>query len=383
MKIHPKVLLPVLVVALGAIGAVTLVKTRRAVRSEATAVPPPLVRVMEVETSRVRLDVYSRGMVEAEVETDLVARVAGEVMEVSPSFVAGGFFDDGDLLLRIDPADYELAVVQAEAAVAQAWVRLLHEEGEAEVARADWERLGGADAPDALVLRLPHVAEARAQHAAAEALLGRARLDLDRTVVRAPYDGQVRAKAVDVGGQVAPGTPLGRIYGSEAALVRLPVPVEDMAFVDTAAEPAVRLTGDFAGRTHEWSGVVARAEGEIDPRTRTVKLVARIADPMTPGANGRPPLMTGLFVEARVEGLTMDDAVVLPRSVLRGGDRVLLVEGDQLRYRSVGVVRVHGEDAVIGSGLADGDLVCLSAMAAPVEGMTVRTVLEEIPGGAR
>jgi len=313
--------------------------------------------------------------------------VAGQVTSVSAAFANGGFFKEGDVLLTVDPRDYEVAVARAEAQVAQAELRLSREKEEAEVARQEWERVGHGKAPP-LALRQPQVAEARAGAGAARAGLRQAELSLSRTVVRAPYDGRVRSKAADVGQYVGPGTPLGRIYAVDYAEVRLPLHDSEMAYLPLSFDfrgpdgadsgPEVILRSTFAGTEHTWTGRVVRVEGEIDARSRMVTVVARVPSPYDRSTDAtRPPLAVGMFVEAEIIGRSVDNVVVLPRPVLRAGDRVLVVDGAaRLHFRDVDVLRSEADSVIVQSGLGEGERVCVSALDAAVGGMRVRVAGE-------
>jgi multidrug efflux pump subunit AcrA (membrane-fusion protein) len=172
------------------------------------------------------------------------------------------------------------------------------------------------------------------------------------------------------------------IYAVDFAEVRLPVHDEELAFLDLpratrAIEPGAGATvivrARFAGAVHEWRGEVVRTEGELDPRTRMVTVVARVKDPYA-RMNGRPPLAVGLFVEAEILGADFDGVVVLPRSALRGGDRVLIVDSDdRLRFRDVDVLRLSRDEVYIRGGLERGERVCVSPLEGAVDGMSVRT----------
>lgn len=222
----------------------------------------------------------------------------------------------------------------------------------------------------------------------AEAALEQARRDLERTELRAPYAGRVREKLVDVGQFVERGTPVARLYAVDYAEIRLPIPDEEMAFLDLpldyrgaahqGAGPTVILRADFAGGRHAWEGRIVRTEGEIDPRSRMIHAVARVDDPYGRGTPGRPPLHVGLFVEAEILGRELPGAVVLPRAALRGDGRILVVDADdRLRGRQVDVVRVDGEQAIIRSGLAAGERVCVSPLETVTDGTKVRTVADQ------
>lgn len=378
-----KVVLPVVVVLVGALGAGAMFLARKEPETLMPEAAVPLVRVVPVVLQDLQLSVWSQGTVNPRTESILVPEVAGRVTEVAPSFEAGGFFEEGEILLRIDPHDYRQALVQARASVAQAELRLEQEKAEAEVAREEWDDLGrGAVSP--LTLREPQVAQAEAALAAAQAASDRAHRDLDRTEIRAPYAGRVRQKNVDRGQYVTPGTTLGTIYAVDFAEVRLPLPDAQLAFVDlplvyrddraTQPGPEVILRADFAGNVYEWRGRIVRTEGEIDPRSRMVHAVARVKDPYARGDDpGRPPLAAGLYVEAEIIGRRVDGVAVVPRPALRDGNRVLIVDEDnRLRFRKVEVLRMDDRQALIRSGLAAGERLCVSNLTAVTDGMRVR-----------
>ena len=377
-----KLVLPLVVVAGAALGAWAMYLAREQPQIRAPEATIPLVRVQTVELRDVRLTVRSQGTVSPRTESTLLPEVSGQVIEVSSSFAPGGFFETGNMLLRLDPHDYGQTVIQAEATVAQAELRLAREEAESEIARREWSELGEGTASP-LTLREPQLAEARASLAAARAALEQARRNLERTTIRAPYAGRVRSKNVDVGQFVGPGTALARIYAVDYAEVRLPLPDADLAHVELPLDyrgesesrrgPEVVLTAEFAGKVHTWRGHIVRTEGEIDPRSRMVHTVARVENPYGRGSDPqRPPLAAGMFVEAELLGRVAPDAAVLPRTALRG-DRVLIVDQqERLRFRDVEVVRRTRDEAIIGAGLEAGDRVCLSNLTAVSDGMQVR-----------
>ena len=380
-----KWILPIAIVALAAVIVVALVSSRPAVETAPRQVAPPPVRVVAVEPTSVGLRVRSQGSVVPATEADLVSEVAGNIVWVAESFEVGGFFDTGDVLLRLDRRDYELAVASARASVAQARVALTREEAEAEVAREEWEDLGEPGEPGPLVLREPQLDEARARVEAALANQARAELDLSRTAIRAPFAGRLRAKRVDRGEFVSRGVPLATIYSVAAAEVTLPVPDSELAFLDLplgmelrGAGPRVVLEAPFAGGLHEWEARIVRVGGEIDPATRMVNLIARVEDPYR-AMGDRPPLSVGLFVDAEVVGRSVDSVFEVPRGALVGADRVWLVEDDRLTLRQVGILRSDPDVAIVSDGLASGDLISLTILETAVDGMLVTPELEPRP----
>ncbi len=385
-----KILLPVVILLLGAGGAFLLLKTRTEVETSPQIVAAPLVRVIRVELRSVQLDVVSQGTVLPRVQSQLTARLSGEVRWTANSFEVGDFFRRGDVLIRLDDRDVALAVSRAKAQVAQARVQVAQQEAEAALAAEEWQQLGEGEASP-LTLRQPQVAQAKATLAAAEADLVKAELDLQRTRIVAPFDGRVRSKSVDLGQFVGPGTPLAVIHAIDFAEIRLPIADDQLRFIDLPFAfrdgdgerpgPRVELRSDFGDQVHTWQGHIVRSEGEVDTRTRMMSLVARVEDPYGrpgaadgDGASIRPPLAVGLFVDATIEGRTVPSATVLPRYALRQGSQVLVVDADnRLRYRDVEVIRTLGGEVTIGGGLAGGEKVCISPLDIVVDGMEVRT----------
>jgi RND family efflux transporter MFP subunit len=382
-----KIVLPILILILAAGAAWVMIIARPDVEKQAPQVRPPLVRTAMVSLEDLRFTVTSQGTVSPRTESRLVPEVSGLVIEVAPSFASGGYFEEGETLVRIDAHDYRQSVVLARAEVARAKLALAQEEAEAGVARKEWEELGNGEATP-LTLREPQLENARAAAAAAEAALETARRNLERTEVLAPYDGRVREKLVDVGQFVTVGTPLATLYSVDYAEVRLPLPDDQLAFLELPFEyrddpsrrsgPKVVLRAEFAGKVHEWTGRVVRTEGEIDRRSRMVHVVARVANPYARGDDPRrPPLAAGMYVEAEIEGTEVELAAVLPRAALRGDGLVYVIDGEnRLRFRRVELLRSTNESIVVGAGLEAGEKVILSPMEAVTDGMQVRTADE-------
>ncbi len=406
MKTGLKIVSSLLVLALGIALAWWLVQNRPTPRKSSARPPIPLVRTVEVKPQSHVVMVYSQGTVRPRTNTNIVPEVSGRVVWVSSAWAEGGFFEKDEILLKIDSIDYELALTVAEAEVAQTELRLTQEEQEAAVARREWESLGQKDQkgqkapePPPLVLREPQLKQARMALEAAKARKKRAAVDLQRTDARAPFAGRLWEKQVDIGQFVTRGSPVARVYAVDYAEVRLPIPDRELAFLDLPLHyrgeaegsrgPRVRLRADFAGAEQVWRGHLVRTEGEIDPKSRMVHVVARVDNPYGRGEDPtRPPLAVGMFVEAEIVGREFEDVFVLPRHTLRGGNQLLVVdEGSSLRFREIEVLRSHGETALVrrvvsgvapGRDLLPGDRVCLSLLDVVVEGTPVHVAAEEL-----
>ena len=400
----PKLTLPLAILAAGALVISALVATRPEVELSPPKEATPLVRVVEAQPTTWRFVVRSQGTVVPRNESELVPQVAGEVEWVSPVLASGGFVTASEPLVRIEPADYRVALATSRAALARAESehgrarteierqRTLREKGVASQARID-------DAENAFRVAEASLAEAQAR-------LERAERDLERTTLTAPFDGRVRSERVDVGQFVSRGESIAVLYAVDYAEVSLPVPDRELRFVDVPRAPArsedapadgaatapadapeVLLRAEFAGREETWRGHVVRTAGEIDPQTRMVQVVARVTDPYgikgerEQGERRQAPLAVGLFVQAEILGREVRDVFVLPRAALHSGnpmdpsaaEEVHVVDAEgRLHIRPVEVLRTEPEAAVVGSGLAAGDRVSISSLRAVVEGMRVR-----------
>lgn len=371
-----KLLLPILIVAFAIAIAIVLVLTRPVAAREAIETPAPLVRAVPVSLAPATLQVRAQGTLAPERQTELFAQVSGRITEVSPSFALGAKLDPGALIVRIDPRDYQLAVEQARAGLAQATVRLERERAEADLARREWEELGEGEASP-LTLRVPQLAEAEAAVAAAAAAVAKAELDLDRTAIRAPFAGRVALKLVELGQLVGPATPIGRIFSTSSAEIELAISPEEARHLDLAALERgetipVELSTASGGDQQTWTGTVVRSTGRVDERTRLLGLIARVEAPYAVRSDGGQPLQMGQFVDAVVLGRTVPDVASLPRAALRGRDAVLVVDPERrLRFRTVEVLQLGRDEVLISAGLEEGELVLISTLETPVEGTRV------------
>ncbi|WP_298914044.1 efflux RND transporter periplasmic adaptor subunit [uncultured Algimonas sp.] len=320
----------------------------------------------------VRLTVTTQGEARPQTEIDLVPQVGGKVVYVSPNFVEGGIFRRGETLVRIDPSDYNVAVVRAEAGVAQAQQVLDREIAEGEIARRDYEDLGRGE-PSALALRLPQRRQAEAALQAAQADLDNAKLQLTRTSVTAPFAGRVRSKSSDLGQFVSPGARLGQIFSIDIVEVRLPFTDADLAKVDLPiayvakdrdSAPKVRLSTTIGGVRQVWNGEIMRTDAAYDTQTRALFAIVEVADPYGSGASDNGvPLAPGLFLDAEIEGRIFEDALVIPRDGLRVDDEIYVVDDKgQAEIRTVSVIDANPQRAVLSAGVEAGELVVLSPM---------------------
>lgn len=319
-----------------------------------------------------QLVVNTQGEARPQTEIDLVPEVGGKIVYVSPNFIEGGIIRKGETLLRIEDADFKVALIRAKASVAQAEQALVREEAEGAIAKKDYEELGRGEASP-LALRLPQQAQARASLQAAQAEVEAAKLQLTRTKVRAPFTGRVRTKSSDLGQFVSPGRTLGRIFSTNIIEVRLPLTDTDMSKLDIpvaffakdrASAPDVTLSATIAGQKRVWSGKIMRTDSTYDTQTRALFAFAEVFDPYGKGADeGGYPLAPGLFVDAEISGKMFDNVIVLPRDGLRPQNKVYVVdEKGEVEVRNAEVLDTNAEHAIVTGGVAAGDLIILSPM---------------------
>ncbi len=359
------------------IGLVALAKNKHSgKKAEATAAV--VVETVTAQVESLNFSVISQGTVRPRTETVLAAEVPGKIVDVSPNFIAGGFFRQDEVLLRIDPSDYDTGLKRAQANLAARQAQYADQKARSEQALKDWRNLDRQGEPSDLTLRKPQLAEALAAVQAAEADLQKAQRDLMRTRIKLPYDGLVRTKQVDLGQYVGPGTPLGVTFAIATAEIRLPLSSKDIAYLQLPSatglkesnRPQVLLTAGSSGISGQWQAEIIRTEGVVDETSRVIYAVAEIIDPYAVlGKSAQPELKVGTFVRAEIQGLRADNVVVLPRSVLRENATVLVANAaHKLEVRPVEVLRAEPQTVYISSGIEDGEQVISTAMDAPIPG---------------
>ena len=386
-----KYMLPLALIMVSIIAVAVLVSMAKGKRPDRKDTADQAVRVdaIQAEQASLNFSVFSQGSVRPRTETTLVAEVAGKIVSVSSNFIAGGFFREGEVLLQIDPSDYQTALLRAQANLAARKAQRADQQARSDQALKDWTNLGREGEPSDLTLRIPQLAEAKAAVQAAEAELKEAERDLQRTRIKVPYDGLVRSKKVDVGQYVSPGTPLGVTFAIDTAEIRLPLSNRDLAYLDLpsatrldkAHRVPVKLTAEGAGTGGEWHAEIIRTEGVVDESSRVLYAVAEVVDPYGAlGQSVQKELKMGTFVRAEIQGLRADDVIVLPRSVLLANDTVLVANEDrELEIREVTVVRSEPRNVYISEGIESGELVVTTTLDAPIPGTRLSITGEDPP----
>ncbi|CCQ12246.1 Membrane fusion protein of RND family multidrug efflux pump [Pseudoalteromonas luteoviolacea B = ATCC 29581] len=373
MASRKQIILPIAVLVGGIVLAGGFAAMKKPPAEKEEQVVHPLVEATELHLLPMSLDVNSYGVVKPKFHTQLVAQVSGQVVELSEQFVKGGFVTKGHILARIDPNDYEAALIDAEANLAQASSALEIERAQAQVAQAEWQRIksdSNEAIPSELYLRKPQLAEKLTRYKAAQASVKRAKRNLERTYIKAPYDAIVESREISLGSVLNVGNSLGDLNSISVAEVRLPVADKDLKYLDDLGIGAnVELKADLAGKPQTWRGTIVRSEGVIDERSRMTFLVAQVEQPY---ASKDQPLRFGTYINAQIKGAEIDHAVSIPQHLVRNGKVSVLNPDLTLSFKSVNIIRENNGLAIIDAGILEGERLIVSALEYPSEGMQLR-----------
>ncbi|MEH6454556.1 MAG: efflux RND transporter periplasmic adaptor subunit, partial [Psychromonas sp.] len=342
----------------------------------------PLVIVQENNPQDLTLAVASYGIVDAKFTTELVAQVNGEIVFLSQKFVRGGFVKQGEVLARIDDSDYQAALLDAQANIASAQAALVLERALGNVAREQWSDISDSK-PTPLSLRQPQLAQEEARLLSSQASLKRAERDVERTVIRAPYDALIESRHIGLGSYMSAGTQLGKIYSTDKAEIRLPVADHELQYlINNGVGAQVTVSAKLAGTSQQWTGKIIRSEGVIDELSRMNYLVAEIEDPYalsavnnkkTDNDNLNAKLRYGTYVTAEIVGREVVNVTSIARHLVVENKVAVIDQNNKLHFQDVSVLRTVGSISLIDQGLTDGMLLITSALDYPIEGMTVKT----------
>lgn len=346
--------------------------------------PNPKVSQLSVETQVITpapfaVKVASFGSVKPRIEGELVSQVAGKVTFISDSFRDGGYFQQNQLLLKIDPSEYELQVRIAESELNTAKQALIEEKARADVAKLEWERSGKrSSSASALALRKPQLETAKAAIHSAEARLEMARLNLSRTQIRAPYRGRIRKKHVEIGQVVASGSKLAELFATDYMEIRLPIKNKDLPFLDLPENASqqdnlatVRFFSDLLQKNQSWEGKLIRTESAIDDATQQLHVIAQIGDPYKNINSKNPPLKIGEYLTARIDGRTIENAIVIPNKSIYQGSYVYLVKDNTVQRHDISILWQDDQQTLVGSGLAMNDELVITPIGQVISGTAV------------
>ena len=369
---------PIIIITIGVLICSLLIKCSPEVKPEEVARIIPMVDSTTLEKTSINIIIDSQGTIIPRTESQLYPEIRGEVVYVSPKLDEGSSFNEGDILLRIDSRDYELDIKAAEASLDDAKTALSIAQAESNFEREQWELSNSGNASD-LRLKIPQLKKAESTVEAAEANLEKLKRNLEKTTIKAPYDGLVRKKNVDRGTVIGPGYLIANIYAIDYVEVKLPIPDEDLSFLDIpldgsqinkSNQPLVMLKGSLGGKNIEWEGRVVRMEAEFDPKSRMAILIARVSDPY----KYKFPLRVGQFVEAEITGRNYNNLYIIDRELIKNKNQVVTINkaDSTLKYEDINVLRYVDDTALINGGLPDEVSVCITNLDVMYNGMKIR-----------
>jgi len=380
-----QLLLVVVIIAVGIVIAFVFIKLKKPPQRQEQIVLAPLVKVEPLDRRDIQMIIRGYGTVNPRLQVEIVPQVSGKVVWVNPQFKAGGFIRRGELILKIDPRDYELSLRQANAAVAEAQVMLDLEKAEAKIAKEEWLQLHPGQEPDSpLVFREPQIRQAQARLESAEAGLATANLNLERTRPSLPVDAVIMNERIALGQYVMIGQSMGAAYGIESMEIEVPLEDKELAWlavpyntvsVNAAQSPKkgaiARVSANFAGEKKCWLGYVVRTTGQVDITSRLISVVVEVSEPFK-DSDSTPPLLPGMFVEVAIEGNILKNAIAVPRDAMHNNNEVWVATEGQLYVQSLDIVRADRDFAYASSGLDDGDMIIVSSLDTVIEEMKVR-----------
>ena len=386
MKKLLKIIAPVLVlvVSIGVVQALSAAKPAPEKKEESQRLIS--LYVDEVKSDMVTISVQTQGEVRPKTEIDLIPQVSGRIVSVSGSFAEGAEFSPGETLIKIDDTNYKLAVIRAQARVAEAQVAVQRELANAKIKEDHWLDKRTSGEPTAYALNKPQVLEAEAKLMAAEADLKEAKLDVARTEINVPFLGRVLAKNVGIGQFVTAGTTLGRVFSTDTVEIRLALTDAQLSelnlpmgfMADAFNAPVVQFNARVGNKEHTWSGHIVRTHASVDQQTRLIYAIAEVEDPYGLGSDNGAPMAVGMFVHAEIAGVNSQAAMVLPRLALRNADKVYVInDNNRLEIRTVEVLSTSVDTVLVTAGVNVGDKVVTSTIPAAVDGMEVRAITRD------
>lgn len=342
-----------------------------------------LVSVQELSRRDFSIELRSYGELQAQRYAQVQALVSGQIQWLSPDFEVGGYVEKGQVLLKLDQADYRLALQQAQSDLAAAELALAEEEARSRQAARDWSK-SSAQPDNEYALRKPQLRAAKASLETAQARLVNAQLNLERTQVKSPFTGFIQETNAELGALASPGSVLATGFETSYGEVRLPIANKDQIYlpkISTQSPDAIRV--QFFNRLFNpeqvWEGYLVRSEASLDESTQQLHVVARIPEPFALAASDpRQPLRLRQYLEAKIEAKQAKDVLPIPNSSLYQGRYVYLVEGDALKRVEVTIGWKNAEYSFVEAGLEAGDLLVTTPLGQVSTGTRVEIAEAEI-----
>ncbi len=377
---NKKLWLPIFITLGGFFIVTLLLSSPPKIKPKPKSAKLPGVEVMTLYSEQTSIPVQTRGTVNPAIQIQLTSEVMGSVIAVSPKFSNGAYFKKGDWLIKIDSSQYDMELERAQANEASARLNLLKTQANIRSGNIEGINVGKRSE---LAKGIPQLKEAESSYNAARSAVRLSRRQLEKTTIKAPFDGRVLKKTVDIKEYVSTGKPLAKLYSIDKAEVRLPLSTAQLELVDVPLryandtnkkekQPAV-IIKEGSGK-YQWQGRIIRSEGNVDPRNRLTYVIAQIDSPYSPDPSqpGRPPLSAGTFVSATVQGRTHGSLISVPLSALHNMDELHVLDSEnRIHVRKVDIL-YRGKDRIyIKTGVEEGEKIVLTQLDVVVENMEV------------
>lgn len=381
-----QVQLSLMIISVTLLIALILILTKQSVGKEEIEIPRTLVEVIIAKKGDERVSISAYGTVEANRTLNIHPEVSGQIVEKAPSFTKGGLIKANEMILKIDPRNYQIAVDQESAAVEKAEFELQVELGKQIVAEREWELLNPSidiktEIGEDLALRRPHLREKKAALAAAKSRLSKAELDLERTTIKSPFNALVIKKTVEEGEYITPQSEVATLVDTDQFRIQVSVPLSQLSWIvfPTEGEKGsdVEIIQGFGnGHTYARQGSLTRLLGDIDPASRMARLLVGVEDPLgidNPEYKAHP-LLIGSYVRVKIKGPVLKDVIVIPREALHEGNKVWIKgKDDKLEIRQVHILQRREDNVIIDEGLSDGEQIIMTNIPLAIPGTELFT----------
>lgn len=313
-------------------------------------------------------------------ETSLKAQVSGEIIQVSNNFIPGGFFKKDEMILNIDPSNYELDIKTKNAALKQTKASYSLEIGQQKVAKEEiaiLERSTGRKLKNSdLALRKPQLQQAKANMATARASLEIAELNLARTSINAPFNAIMTDRLTDLGNVISAQNPLATLVSTDEYWIDIDVPLHHLPWLDvpkTSADTGSKAVIDLSEMRGMREGYVLKQTGSVDTQSRLAGMLISVKDPLLLSSKDSTlsPMILGDYVPVTIIGKTLKKSARIPQQYLHPGDILWLAQGGKLVMQPVTVAYKDRKYAYITGGLNYAKALITSNIITPVAGMKI------------
>ncbi len=334
----------------------------------------PVVKVASFNAETRKILIKGNGTLEAKDKVNIASQVSGEILKISKKMSDFKRFEKGDTLFVIDPTEYELRIKNAEAIVLQQKMALKMEKINKKIADLEWQahkKINPKAVCDSMTLRIPQLEIAKANYQSALATLKISELNLQRTIIIAPFAGMLIMKNISTGQIVSPGVTLAQICSINKATLKISVINDELKWIGKKIGQPTQIFGNYYGEEYLWKGKLIGIEPFANQGSRMSNLIIETTNPM--GKNQNPPF--GLFVRAEVEARKIDNITAIPRHLLKNKNEIIVINNeDKIEFKRVNILRFEEDLALIDGGINGKDRLLISTLETATPNTKVRII---------